>query len=376
MVMFCRIFIVVLGLAAALNRSVVAVSFTEDFSSNPFAPAGNWSFGIGASEPSTNRFVWNSSAPPAYSGDAIGELEVHLNSSLPTVRFQRPLGITLTDTNDFLLKSRFSFKITSDPDDQVMQIAFGLVNSALTGGDRTGTSDDFGSDNTFHTIEFDYFPNVSDFFLTGPTLTPTVLGGQKNGADGFANFASIFGSDSYLGDNTNGVTALPQSVTLEASLAYNAGTKTLTLTVSEVNSNGTLTLLDTGLPPMSLVALGYDTNFPLVVNALAIMAYQDGFTTTNDPSLVADITFQRFSFYAPPPEPPHVAINIVNTDAVLTFPTTSNFVYEIQSRTDLSSGDWSTIASNIAGTDGIVTNIHLGAAISPRRFYRVGVTAP
>ena len=355
------------------------VSFTEDFSTNPFTA---WSFGIGSGDPSTNRFVWNSSAASAYTGDPVGALDVHLDSSLPTVRFQRPLGVTVTDTDDFLLKARFSFTVTSAPTNQSMQIAFGLVNSSLTGGNRTGSDGVFIDDDTFHTVEFNYFPQISTFSSppTGPTLSPAVFGAHKPGNDAFGNFAAYFLSEADLHDNTNGIHELPQNVTLEAVLAYRSATKTITLTMNQVNGDNSTTLLETEVPPMSLINLPpfgtYDTNFPFQVDTLAIMAYRDGFTATNDPSLVADVTFQRLSFYAPPPEPPCVAINIVSANVFLTFPTASNFLYDVQSRSDLASGSWSTVASNIAGTGGIVTNIDVGAATASRRFYRVGVTVP
>jgi hypothetical protein len=366
--------VAVLGLALVLSHPTIAsVSLTEPFSSNPFAPAGNWSFGIG--DNSNTQFVWDSSAPAAYTGDAVGALKVHLNSSLPTARFQRPLGVTVADTDDFTLTARFSFHVISAPGEQGMQIAFGLVNSALTGGDRTGTPTNFASDNMFHTVEFNYFPNISTFFNTGPTLTPAVFGSQTStNADAFGNFASIFGPGSNLGDNTNGVTELPQDVTLQATLAYNGATKMLTLTMSQVNTNGTLTPIDTEVPPMDLVALGYDTNFPFIVDTLAVMAYQDGFTTTNDPSLIADLQFQKFDFTTSAALPPsYVSISTVGTNVVLTFPTISNRLYDVQNRIDLVSGSWSTIASNIAGTGGIVTNIDVGAGATTKGFYRVGL---
>lgn len=379
--MFRFKFAAVFGLALALGRSTLAsVSFTEDFSTNPFVV---WSFGIGSGDPSTNRFVWNSSAASAYTGDPVGALDVHLDSSLPTVRLQRPLGVTVTDANDFLLKARFSFTVTGAPTNQSMQIAFGLVNSSLTGGNRTGSDGVFIDDDTFHTVEFNYFPQISTFSSppTGPTLSPAVFGAHKPGNDAFGNFAAYFLSEADLHDNTNGIHELPQNVTLEAALAYSSATKTFTLTMRQVNGDNSTTLLETEVPPMSLVNLPafgtYDTNFPFSVDSLAIMAYRDGFTTTNNPSLVADITFQRLSFYASPPEPPsYVAINLISTNVVLTFPTIANYLYEVQSRTNLADGSWSILASNIAGTGGIVTNIHIGAAADLHRFYRVGVTVP
>jgi hypothetical protein len=374
--MFCRKFVVALGLMAALSRFAAAsISLTEDFSSDPFAV---WSFGIGTNN--LSQFTWNSGSSPAYTGDVTGSLAVHLNSSWPTVRFQRPLGVTVTDTNDFTLTARFSLDFVHGADDQFAQIAFGLVNSSLTGGDRTGTLTNFFSDDTFHTFEFDYFPNFSTFFNTGPTLTPAVFGAQTaTNADAFANFASIFGPDSDLGDNTNGVTALPTNVTLQATLTYDGATKILMLSMSRVNLDGTLTTIDTGVPPLDMVAAGYNLNFPFRVDALAIMAYHDGFTTTNDPSLIADVQFQKFEFTttATAPQPPSfVSIDISVTNVVLTFPTVSNETYYIQSRTNLAFGSWSTIASNIVGTGGIMTNIDVGAATVPAKFYRIGLVVP
>jgi len=112
-----------------------------------------------------------------------------------------------------------------------------------------------------------------------------------------------------------------------------------------------------------------------VVDTLAVMAYRDGFTTTNDPSLVANLQFQEIDFTTPvnPPPPGYVTIRIVSTNVVLTFPTVSTNLYVVQSTPDLASGVWSTVASNILGAGGVVTNTHIGGATIPRRFYRVGL---
>jgi hypothetical protein len=365
-------FVLLLGLIVAIADSAVAVSFTESFSTDP---TNMWSYGIG--DNGHAQIIWNSTAPQAWTGDAIGALNVHLDSSLPTVRFQRPLGVTLTDTNSFTLSTIFSFNVISAPGDQLMQIAFGLVSSALSGGDRTGSLTNFYSDNTFHTVEFDYFPNVSMMF-GGPTLTPTVFGAQvSSNADAFSNIASIFGDASLLNTHTNGITSLPQNVTLRADLVYNGTTRTITLTMSQVNSNGTLTVLDTELPSLTLTSSFYDASFPFQVDSLAIMAYHDGFTTTNEPSLIADLQFQEFDFTDSLPQAPdHVSIAILNTDVLLSYPTISNYIYDVESTTDLVSGAWSTIASNVAGSGQTATNSDLGGATVPRRFYRIKVVVP
>lgn len=295
-----KILVAAAMLAASLSHA--SVSFTENFSSDPFAPAGNWSFGFG--DNSNSQFTWNSATPAVYTGDAVGSLSVLLDSSLPTVRLQRPLGVTVTDADDFTLTTRFSLSVSAAGVEDFMQIAFGLVNSTLTGGNRTGTTPSFGDADTFHTVEFDYYPNLTAF--GGPTLTPTVIGAQSGGSDIFGNFASIFGPDSDLGDNGAGlITALPENVVLEAGLDFDSATKTLTLTMSQVNPDGSLTLLNTGVPALSLAFGGT----PFSVDSLAIMAYFDA--ADFDPStlsLEADATFERFEFFTPVPEPSTMAL--------------------------------------------------------------------
>ena len=181
-----------------------------------------------------------------------------------------------------------------------MQVAFGLVNSSLTGGDRTGTSTNFASDNVFHTVEFNYFPSVT--FFGGPTLTPAAFGAQKSGGDAFGNFAASF-------DTTP---SIPQNVVLEAILNYNGATRILNLTVNQVAPNGSVTLVQSAAPMSMITPPGfsnYDTNFPWIVDSMAIMAYQDGFNqSVSDPSLQADLQFQRFEFLTPVPEPSTAAL--------------------------------------------------------------------
>jgi len=286
-----------------LTHPVAAVELSDSFSSDPFS---NWFFGIG--DNSNNQFIWDPSTPSAYAGDPVGSLNVHLDSSLPTVRFQRSLGVTLTDTDNFMLRSRLSGSVSNAPGDQFMQVAFGLVNSNTTGGDRVGSSADFTSDNVFDTVEVNYFPNVSTVFGTGPALTPAVFGAQKGSLDAFGNFASAFGSGSDLGDNTVGITELPEFVPLEFILDYDGALKSLSLTVSQVNLDGSLTPLNTELPVLQLPFLSYDEDHPFVIDSLAIMAYHDGFTTVENPSLIVDLTFEVIEFTSPIPEPSSSAL--------------------------------------------------------------------
>lgn len=279
-----------LAVSVLLSLPAAAASLVEDFSANPF---GSWTYGVGSNV--SNQFVYSASAPAAWTGDAVGQLDVHLDSNLPTVRLQRALGVTLTDTDSFTLSTRFAMNVLAASANSSMQVAFGLVNSSLTGGDRTGTGTNYSSDNVFHTVEFNYFPSVT--FFGGPTLTPAVFGAQKSGGDAFGNFAASF-------DTTPGI---PQNVVLDAILNYNGATHVLNLTVNQVAPNGSVTLVQSTVP-MSLITppgfSNYDTNFPWSVDSLAIMGYQDGFNqSVVDPSLQADLQFQRFEFITPVPEP-------------------------------------------------------------------------
>lgn len=281
----------IVALLIGLLPASVARAASDDFSTNPLAGGSAWSFGVGSNV--NNQFTWTP-----------GSLKVRVDSSLPTARLDLPIGQTLTDSSSFLLSARFSFQIISAPANQASQISFGLTNHTLTGGDRTGTLGNFFSDNTYNTVEVNYFPNVSVFNnqTNGPTLSPAIFGSQT-GVHAFDNFQSVFGPGSDLSDNTIGVKELPQSTPLEAQLAYDGATKTAVLSMFTIGAGNTLVPLNAELVPLDLLAFGsgYDPAHPFAVNSLSIMAYFDGFTTPNDPSLVADVVFDSISVAVPEP---------------------------------------------------------------------------
>ena len=291
---------------AATMLSLASVSTAlgvgDDFSLNPLLGGSPWSFGVGSN--SNSHFSWTP-----------GELTVLINTSLPTARLDLPLGTTLGDTDSFLLSARFSFNVANAPGDQFAQFSFGLTNQAQTGGDRTGSLADFNSANTYHTVEFDYFPNVSPTF-GGPTLSPAVFGGPAGSA--FNNFASVFGSPANLGDNTVGITTLPENTALQAELAYDGATKILTLNMYEVGPGELLTLLNTELVPLELTAFGsaYDPFNPFSVDALSIMAYADGFTTPQVPSLTAEVRYDFINLTIVP-EPSAIMLAVTGAVGVL-----------------------------------------------------------
>ncbi|MEI8341558.1 MAG: PEP-CTERM sorting domain-containing protein [Verrucomicrobiota bacterium] len=269
-----QIILITAALAVA-SVTASALNIVEDFSTNPLLPGSGWTIDQGTN--SNNQLAWDSSAHA---------LNVTVNSSLPTVRLDMPFGTTLTMDTDFTLTTRFSFSITSAPGDQLMQFAFGLVNNTSTGGDRTGSFSNFGSDNAFNTVEFNYFPNVS-LIYGGPTVAPTVMGAQKGSSDSFGNSKSYYGTSD----------PLPSSTLLQATLDYVSSTKTVTLTVQQVNPDQSLSLLNT--TPISVSSISPS----FLVNSLAIMSYFDGFTSSGDPSLVGEMTINNMQLTSPVPEP-------------------------------------------------------------------------
>jgi len=280
-------------LALAFSPKLRAIDVVSTFATNPFAPGG-WTFGAGNN--SNNQFTWD---------QANSALDVHMNSSLPTARIDLPIGTTLTMSTDFTMTTIFSMNIISAPSDQQMELAFGLVNHSMTGGDRTGSNANPSSDNVFDTVEFNYFPNISPLY-GGPTLTPTVFGAQYSNYDAFSNFNSVFGPTSDLNGNS-----LPQSQSLEATLAYTAATESLVLTLSQINANNSLTTLDTVPLDVSVV----DPTFS--VDSLAIMAYGDGYTTSGDPSLVANMAIQQIGVVTPSPEPASAGLFLLGAGGML-----------------------------------------------------------
>ncbi len=71
------------------------------------------------------------------------------------------------------------------------------------------------------------------------------------------------------------------------------------------------------------------------------------------------------------PPPSDFQLTIAGADAVVGFTTRTNVLYDVQGRDDLGSGDWSDVVTNIAGTTGSHTNVPVGAASAPHRYYRL-----
>jgi hypothetical protein len=73
------------------------------------------------------------------------------------------------------------------------------------------------------------------------------------------------------------------------------------------------------------------------------------------------------------PTLPTYKLQISQPNAVLSFSSENNVLYDIQANSNLVGGFWSTIASNLTGTGGTLTFTDTGAATQPQRFYRIHV---
>jgi hypothetical protein len=70
--------------------------------------------------------------------------------------------------------------------------------------------------------------------------------------------------------------------------------------------------------------------------------------------------------------PPGDLRGVVSGSGVtLTFSTMTNVLYDVQARDSLRSNNWANLATNLAGTGGLVTNLDTTAGTIPQRFYRV-----
>ena len=80
-------------------------------------------------------------------------------------------------------------------------------------------------------------------------------------------------------------------------------------------------------------------------------------------------TAQDLALTVPPPS--DFLLTITGANAVVGFTMRTNVLYDIQGREDLTSGDWSNVVTNLAGTTGSYVNVIVGPAASRHRFYRL-----
>lgn len=145
---------------------LVADYFTRDPSERTdLVVAGDWEHRV------SHRL-----SPPAWPGDRPGALLARYDASAPAALFGLALDEPLDESDCFTAAAIVVIEpdgFSADPDG-FFQISWGLWNRGATGLDRTGSFDSFAGD-TFESLGFDYFPNVSPFF-GGPYLSPAIFG--------------------------------------------------------------------------------------------------------------------------------------------------------------------------------------------------------
>jgi len=271
--------ITLLLLAASPTPAQVVVS---DFASDPLQPRGNQPMFL-LRGPGAAQFVYDGLTPSRFPGDPRGSLAVTYDSVEPTTRLYAMLPGGYTEQDDFV----FGAVLTVRPDGFAPDpfgfhpIAFGLFNTATTGDDRTGDLSDFRAD-TFDTLEFAWFPNVSPLF-GGPYLSPDVFGASvsQDAFDRFA-FATV-------------PLALQTGVTYLVEMRHVADNRALTCRIWEVSAGGSTTPVPGAIATVDLSGIG-----GFLVNGLGVMSYQDGFNVFSQSgrSLLATVDYDLL--YAAP----------------------------------------------------------------------------
>lgn len=240
--------------AAAAAATPASAQVIERFSQDPFSGHGRnffWTDGDAAA-----RFAFLPDEASHFPGDRDGTLRVVYDTLLPTARLSTSLPTVWTTGDDFDFGAILTIRsdgFFADPNG-FSQIAFGLWNGALTGLNRTG----FPSD-SFDTVEFDYFPNVTEF--GGPFVSPTVFGGEVGG-NAFFNFAFA-----------SAESALPLDVPLLVRGHYSAADRRLRLTVARHVKPLSFERIDGATVNVDLSRLSPT----FLLNAIGIAGYFEGY---------------------------------------------------------------------------------------------------
>ncbi len=283
---------VVLVLAASWASAATPL-LSENFADDPVAGARASVVGDGS------RFTFNS---------ADQSLTAAYDTLLPTSRMQwlLPGSTHLTQGDSFSFTTSFnihSANFYADPFGYA-QISFGLINSASTGLDRTGSASDYTSDDCFDVASVDYFPNLSTFFPS-PNVQPLIMESDDSDplTDAFAGLHYPTSLESAL--NGPGEADLPRDTLLTAAFSYDAGSRRVTLTLDQngsaltINNEGEAGLggLDGDITTIQFDLPG-SANFDL--DAFSILLWQDGWTFGSS-SVTADVTFDSFAVFVPEP---------------------------------------------------------------------------
>ncbi len=238
--------------------------FAEYFQTDPLADPRTVVTGA-----SIARVAWEPE-PPVFPGDPAGSMTVLYDSSLAPGLLGFPLPASFHENSIFTAAAVFvidSAEFVAE-DDGFFQISWGLWNSQTTGLNRTGSLS--AAADTYELIDFDYFPNVSNFF-GGPFVGPAVFGIEPTGGDAFANFSGIFDLE----------VALPLDVPLLAVMEHRPDLNALVVQVYLiVDSNNVLPLQGA----VGIVPLEFLGPRQYEFDVVGLTLWQDGFDGLFAPS--------------------------------------------------------------------------------------------
>jgi hypothetical protein len=298
---------------AAVHRVVVlgwvllvpllpAVTFTEDFATNP--AANGWQcFG------NTNLFQWDRTNQ---------NLRVTWDSAETNSYFHRPLGTILTPEDDFQLSFELTFEdyaggvLPGKPG--AFEAAIGLLN--LDQATRTNFFRGAGRNalGPLNLVEFNFFP-AFDVFL--PTIAQTIV--TTNHTDWLYNH-----------DNLQEMTP---GQTFRVNMNYVAAIRTLTTVVT--NNAAQYGPTQTIVVPAS---------FDFRVATISISSYSGAYSLD---SLLAHGIVDNFIVVTPPPPVENIVGSFVGGDWKIQFISRTNWFYTLERATDFES--WVAVTSPTPG---------------------------
>ena len=336
---------VIAGLFALLviNNTTRAVTFTEDFATDPLQ--NGWQiFG------NTNLFVWNTTNQ---------NLEVTWDSTQTNSYFYQPLGTTVTRYDDFSLSFDLNLHdIASGVEPGKtgpMEIGFGFLNFA--GATNTafirgayGSAPNVAEFGYYAHGYYDYFGTIYD---SPATATPSFISGV-NSFDYAPQILSVYDCE------------LPTNQIVHVSLTYTAS-----------NQTAVLTLFTNGVPVATLPELALDgtngftdTNYDFQVDTFSISSYSSAGDDYD--SILAHGTVANLRVSVPPPAQ-NLAGSFTNGTWQVDFSARTNWMFLLQRTTDFQS--WTNVSPVISGVNGPLSLQDTNPVLD-RAFYRIRADRP
>jgi hypothetical protein len=326
---------------AITSLSVLSVArastITENFTNNP--SQDGWEiFG------DTNSFAWNSTGT---------NLAVTWDSTKPNSYFYHPLGTILTRDDDFSIAFDLQLNdiVSGNEPGKIspMELGFGFLKYA------DATDPGFVRAYAGNLAELDYFPlgyYLDDEGHTNtiyPTLTPTFISTDYDySPSAFIPYEVEF----------------PTGELVHVSLTYTASNQTLTATFQ---TNGVDCL---EIPPVVLTD-DFITDDNFAVDMFSISSY--GSAGDDYDSVLAHGTIANIVVTVPPPPVQNLSGNFSNGVWQVQFISRTNWLYTLESSTNLQT--WSDVSISTSGS-GTILFLQDANAPADKEFYRVRADRP